>query len=320
MHAETGSLRYELVDPWGDLPPDVELGDVAGIETDRHGHIVVLHRGHPPILVFDTAGHLLDAWGEGLLVHPHGVSVGPDGEFYLVDDAGNKVLRCDERGAVDLSLSFAYSDTGYDGYDYRTIRQSGQPFNRPTNVAVAPSGDFYVADGYGNCRIHHYTADGRLRESWGTPGSQSGQFVLPHGIHLSSGHLYVADRENDRIQVFGLDGTVEAVWPHIRRPTDICQDPSGRFVVSSMFAIRPDARSHSPVVLPGYVSVYSGDGELLCRWGDTDAAGDGLTYAVHTVATDDDGSVYVGEITATSSRGRAPRCYRPMRKFKRLGA
>ena len=88
-------------------------------------------------------------------------------------------------------------------FDYRTITQGGGPFNHPTNLALGPGGEMYVADGYGNCRVHKFSPEGELLHSWGEPGEGPGQFNLPHGVGVDrSGRVAVADRENDRVQFF----------------------------------------------------------------------------------------------------------------------
>src|SRR5439155_15039166 len=113
--------------------------------------------------------------------------------------------------------------SGYDG-TLESIIRGGPPFNRPTNLAVAPSGDVYVSDGYGNCRVHRYAADGKLIGSWGEPGSGPGQFILPHSVWVAAdGRVLVADRENDRIQVFSPSGEYLTEWGALR-PTDVCTD------------------------------------------------------------------------------------------------
>src|SRR5947209_2532895 len=114
---------------------------------------------------------------------------------------------------LTLGTSGRAADTGAVGHDFRTIRRIGPPFNLPTNLALAPGGELYVADGYGNARIHKFSADGRLLFSWGEPGSGRGQFHLPHGIAVGrEGTVYVADRENSRIQLFSPAGDFLAEW------------------------------------------------------------------------------------------------------------
>jgi hypothetical protein len=105
------------------------------------------------------------------------------------------------------------------------VKRAAGPFHRVTNVAVLPDGDMYIADGYGNARVHKFSKDGKLLFSWGEPGRGPGQFILPHGIALdSAGLVYVADRENSRVQIFNPKGEYLREWTFLNRPYDIFID------------------------------------------------------------------------------------------------
>jgi DNA-binding beta-propeller fold protein YncE len=146
--------------------------------------VYVFNRGEHPLVVFDRDGKFLHSWGEGVFSRPHGITIGPDDAVYCTDDHDHTVRKFTPEGKLLLTLgtSGRPSDTGATSMDFRTIRHSGPPFHYPTNVALAPSGELYVSDGYGNARIHRFTADGRLLLSWGEPGGGPGQFRVPHGI------------------------------------------------------------------------------------------------------------------------------------------
>ena len=135
-------------------------------------------------MVFDRDGTFLHSWGEGLFARPHGITIGPDDAVYCTDDLGHTVRKFTPDGTLLLTLgtSGTPSDTGATSMDYRTILRAGPPFHYPTNVALSPEGELYVSDGYGNARVHKFSADGRLLFSWGEPGNGDGQFHLPHGI------------------------------------------------------------------------------------------------------------------------------------------
>src|SRR4029077_310489 len=125
------------------------------------------------------------------------------------------VRRFTPEGTLLLTLgrSGQPSDNGIAGNDYRTIRRAGPPFHRPTNMALAEDGAIYVTDGYGNARVHKFAPNGRLLLSWGEPGGGPGQFNLPHGIAVDrDGRVYVADRENSRVQVFTPEGEYLTEW------------------------------------------------------------------------------------------------------------
>ena len=128
--------------------------------------------------------HVQGRLAEGLFTNrTHGLTVGADA-VYCADDGDHTVRKFSSDGTLLLTIGTAgvASDSGYDGKSTASIQRGAPPFNRPTNVAVAPSGDLYVSDGYGNARVHRFSADGKLIQSWGEPGLAPGQFNLPHGI------------------------------------------------------------------------------------------------------------------------------------------
>src|SRR5207245_7755883 len=125
----------------------------------------------------------------------------------------------DVRLLLTLGTSSKPSNTGATSMDSRTIVRAGPPFHYPTNLALSPQGELYVSDGYGNARIHKFSAEGQLLFSWGEPGSGPGQFHIPHGIAVDrQGRVYVADRENSRIQLFAPDGAYLSQWTDVARP------------------------------------------------------------------------------------------------------
>src|SRR5271168_3996907 len=112
---------------------------------------------------------------------------------------------------------------------------SGEPFHRCTHTALSPKGEIYVSDGYGNARVHKYTPDGKLLKSWGEPGSDPGQFNIVHNISTDAdGWVYVADRENHRVQVFDGNGKYEAQWNNLHRPCALCRSPQGLFYIGEL--------------------------------------------------------------------------------------
>src|SRR5262249_60006932 len=127
------------------------------------------NRSTHPVTVFDRHGSFLTSWGEGTIRRAHGIHIGPDDAVYLTDDLDHTVRKFTTDGKLLLTLgtSGQPSDTGIDGIDYRTIRRAAGPFHRPTNVALNADGSIVVTDGYGNCRVHHFSADGKLLHSWG---------------------------------------------------------------------------------------------------------------------------------------------------------
>jgi DNA-binding beta-propeller fold protein YncE len=217
------------------------------------------------------------------------------------------------------------SDTGATSNDFRTIKHAGPPFNYPCNAAFAPNGDIYVADGYGNARIHKFAPDGRLLLSWGEPGGGPGQFRVPHGIAVGrDGTVYVADRENSRVQLFTSDGGFVGAWTDVARPCQVSLDGQG-FVYVAELGFRagmwPGTQAPSPDATGGRMSIFNPRGELVTRWGggkNPTAAGD--FFAPHDVSIDSRGAVYVAEVvmSAGGNKGMVPADCPSLRKFARL--
>ena len=242
--------------------------------------------------------------------------------MYCVDNGDHSVRKFSPDGELLLTLGVpgTPSQTGYRTdlpvriHNVETVARPAGPFNGCTDVAIGPDGDIFVSDGYGNCRIHHFSASGTLLNSWGEVGSGPGQFRLPHGICLTpDGRLLVADRENERIQIFRTDGSYLGEWSGVLRPCSIALTSQGHVVVAELW--RPaDNRSFVADTLgvdqPGRISVLSPSGELLSQWGASadDKAAEGNVIAPHSVAVDSTGSVYVGEVTYTYGikPGRVP--------------
>lgn len=306
-------LRFRHVPDWEQIPAGMTHLDAPGVAVDPQDNVYVFGRHQGRVLVYAPDGRFLRSWGEGAFKNPHGITIGPDGAVYLVDNVAHAVRKYSLAG--DLLLTFGPegtpSDTGYDprGADVITrtvtVQRGAGPFNQPANVAVAPNGDLYVADGYGNARIHRFSPGGDYRGGWGEPGTGPGQFMLPHGIAVASdGRVLVADRENDRIQIFSPDGDFLQEWTGVQRPTQVRLDAQGRVYVSELWkraGLRSFRSGPAPADREGGFSVFAPDGTLLARCGhrDTLAGIDlpGNFASPHDIAVDSQGSVYVSEVT-----------------------
>jgi streptogramin lyase len=306
---------YDVVEAWEQLPPGFSHPDVAAVAVDPGGRVYLFCRAEHPVLVYERDGRFVRSWGEGVFtMRAHGITIAPDGSVWCVDDGDQTARKFDRNGTLLLTLgtSGRASDTGYDGEVVTSIARGGPPFNRPTNLAVAPSGELYVSDGYGNARVHRFSATGELIGSWGEPGVGPGQFMLPHGIAVHpDGRVFVADRENDRIQIFSPDGEFLGEW-NVQRPTQLAFDARGNAVVAEL-PWRAGATSfrNGPIAshLPGRVSVLDPSGVVLARlgdqgppdprWGTADPCRPGNFCAPHGLAVDPNGDLYVAEVTAT---------------------
>ncbi len=324
--ATTSGLSFQVIQDWEQLPPGYRHLDVCGVATDSRDRVYIITRDEARVIVYEPDGRFLTSWGEGIFTpRTHGITVAPDDSVYCVDDGDHTVRKftADGKLLMTIGTSGVPSDTGYDGRSLDSILRGGPPFNRPTNLAIAPGGDLYVTDGYGNARVHRFSAKGELIQSWGQPGTDPGHFNLPHGICVSrDGQVFVADRENDRIQIFSPDGEFISQWTDVQRPTAICIDRDGLVYVSELWW-RPGMRSytHGPIVddLPGRVSVYDERGQVVTRWGSADRCAPGNFCAPHDLCVDSKGDLYVAEVTYTfaAKAGLVPADCHTFQKFAR---
>lgn len=317
-------FRYRALPTWEQRPPGCVWSEVPGLAVDAQDRVYLFSRDKHRVLVFDSAGKFLQQWGT--FARPHGIAIGPDGSVYCTDDLDHTIRKFTPEGELlqTLGVSGRPSDTGATSVDYRTIRCAGEPFNYPTNVAFAPGGEIYVADGYGNARVHKFTPEGRLLFSWGEPGSGPGQFHIPHGIAVASdGRVFVADRENSRLQVFTPAGKFLDQWTDVARPCQVTFDAAGNAFVAELgyrAGMWPGTEAPSPDATGGRVSVFTPSGQLAARWGGGEqptAAGD--FYAPHDICVDSRGDVYVAEVvwSAGGNRGRVSADCHALQKFVR---
>ena len=300
-------IEFEYVRGWEKLPDGFSHFDVPAVCTDPDGNVYLYCRGDHPVLVYDREGHLLDAWGPGKLTHrAHGICADPGRGLFLVDEGSHSVGFHDSSGQLrqEIGPAGVSSDSGYDGSDFRTITRGAGPFNRPTSLAIAPSGDLYVSDGYGNSRIHQFTRDGALVRSWGEPGQKPGQFHIPHDVWVhSDGRVFVADRENDRLQIFDASGQFLVDWTDVQRPQGIFIDRSDLVYVAEGSWIKgwkSERRGVIDETEPGRVSVFDIQGALVSRWSQPDPGEEGFLLSPHGVWVDDQGAVYIAVNAGTA--------------------
>ena len=212
------ALPYRVVPGFFQLPPGENFGEVAGVACNSEGHIFVFQRGKPMLMEFDRDGKYVRELGNGLFGHPHGLRIDSDDNIWTIDDGSHVVLKLDRDGRVLLVL-------GKQGLG----EEGDWVFNAPTDVAFGKAGEIFVADGYGNSRVVKFDRTGRFLKSWGSYGTQPGEFNLPHSIVIDKEErVYVADRENQRIQIFDADGKFLKEWTGIGYPYGLCITPDGR--------------------------------------------------------------------------------------------
>lgn len=287
-----GNFAYEIVPNWARLPDGWSFNDVAAVAVDRNDHVYVFNRGPHPMIVFDSQGSFLRSWGEEIFHRPHGLSIGHDEAVYCTDDGDHTVRKCTAEGAILMEIGVPGQPSSF---------MSGRPFNRCTHTALAPDGEIYVSDGYGNACVHRFSPDGKLLQTWGESGSCKGQFYIPHNICCDShGWVYVADRENHRIQVFDGRGRFEAQWHDLHRPCALCSaDRTGSLWYVGEAGPAMAATLRFPNLGPR-ISVLDRRGQVLARLGNLPAGiTPGRFVAPHGIAVDSTGAIYLGEVSYT---------------------
>ncbi len=223
--------------------PDASLGMVSWVSSDAGGTVYLLQRGDKadPVIALDRAGKVIRSWGKGLYRMPHAIRVDPQGNVWTTDAASSHVIEFSPNGQVLLDIAVG-----------------GQPASCPNNfcgttdIAFAPNGHLFISDGYANARILEFTADGHKVREWGTPGTGQGQFVLPHSIQIDrAGVVYVADRENGRVQRFDQTGAYLGEWTYgktfgLQADGDymwLATQPSGQANLSPGWLLKVDTRT-----------------------------------------------------------------------------
>jgi sugar lactone lactonase YvrE len=232
---------YKTVDGFFKLPEGRVWGSISTVEPDIDGRSIwIVDRCGanscvgsklPVVLKFDASGKLVHSFGAGMFVFPHVIHVDAQGNVWVVDglppaagrsgapapSGGHYVVKFSPEGKVLLTLGMA----GMTGTD--TMH-----FNQPSDVITAPNGDIFVADGHGgntNARIVKYNRDGKFIKEWGTKGTGPGQLDTPHALAMDSrGRLFVADRGNNRIQIFDQEGKLLDQWHQFSRPSGVYID------------------------------------------------------------------------------------------------
>src|SRR5271156_4329084 len=196
------------------LPEGQGLGMVSWIARDpKTGVTWLIQRGDKadPVIAVDKEGRILHSFGKGLYKIPHSIRLDPEGNVWTVDAGSSTVIKFSPGGEKLLQI-----DVG------GQPEISRSPFNGTTDIAFAPKGRIFITDGYANARVLEYTADGRKVREWGSAGTGPGQFHLPHSIVVDENNiLYVADRENGRIEKFDLDGKLLGEIPNLGRTNSL---------------------------------------------------------------------------------------------------
>jgi DNA-binding beta-propeller fold protein YncE len=306
-------MKYRPVEGWGRLPDGWSFVEATSVAVDRNDNVWVFNRGAHPVIMFDRAGTFVRSWGEGVFRRAHGITIGPDGTLWLTDDLHHTIRQFTPDGKLLLTIGDP---------DQPSTLQGGKPFNRPTHVALHPkTGDIFISDGYGNSRVHKYDPTGRHLVSWGEPGTDPGCFNLPHNIATDTeGLVYVADRENHRVQIFDGQGRYLGQWNNLHRPCGLHMDrKNGAFYVGELPSAQPVSKDVANV--GARVSILSVKGDLIGRVGGRFAGEKpGEFVAPHGCTVDSRGDLYVAEVswTAKGSLETPPREIRSLQKLERV--
>ena len=315
---------YRLVPDWPTLPATMKgpngrkWGEVIRVHVAPNGNIWVFHRcfndqpngdatclnrgdSNPPILEFDPTGRLLKSLGVGLFAKPHGFTVDKDGNLWATDTNDEEtILGMPAKNARGVTLGQQVLKISPAGKVLMTIGTAGvggigmNTFDQPTGVSIAPNGNIFVTDGHsGNRsksgRVVKYSSDGKFMKTWGSMGPEQGNFRDPHDLYVggSKGYVYVADRQNNRIQVFDQDGNVIAAWRQFGQPSSVYVDKNDNIYVGAAYQTQRAIVIGNAIT--GELKYLIPDPGDLSKMPDTGTSASGI-------AVDDRGNVYAADV------------------------
>ena len=277
-------LGYKLVSDFFALPAGANFGEVSGIALNSKGHIFVFNRGAKPLMEFDGNGKFIRTLGDGIFKATHGLRIDSADNIWVTDIGLNVVLKLSPEGRVLMVLGRSDKAGEFlaQSYSSTLLNYDAPLFNQPTDVAFDSAGNIFVTDGYGNSRIVKFDKNGKFIKTWGRKGNAAGEFHLPHSIAFDSkDSMYVADRENDRIQIFDAEGGFIKEWTHVG-------DPWAIVITPDQFLYLADGKNER--VLKMNLS-----GEILGALGEPGKGAGQFDFA-HSLAVSSKGEIYVGEV------------------------
>ena len=268
-------LPHQLVTDWAKLPVGWNFGEVSGVATDKQDNVWVFNRGLHPVMQFNREGKFLQAWSDIKIISSHGIRVDAEGNIWLIDVKGHVVIKCNPTGRVLMILGNRQGVAGNN--------ESKDSFNEPTGIAFDKQGNLYISDGYVNARVIKFNKDGEYLTHWGRKGTGDGEFNLVHDVCVDAEErVYVADRNNQRIQIFDKNGKFLGKWTDIGAP----------------WGLTYSAKENCMYMCDGLnnrIVKLSMDGQMLGTLSSYGKAPGKLDF-VHNIAVDSLGGLYVAEI------------------------
>jgi DNA-binding beta-propeller fold protein YncE len=269
------AATYQLVENWAQLPQGIKWSSATGVDIDAHGTIYVSHWHYAmPIIAFDGYGRFLRSWGQGLFNTSHFLRIDPNGNIWVTDRGAHQIFKFSSEGQLLMTL-------GQKGI--RGDNDSTDAFNKPADVVIAKDGSIFITDGEESTsnRVVQYSKEGKFVKYWGGKGTEPGKFNDPHSIAMdSTGRIYVADRGNNRIQLFDQDGTYRDQWTHFGTPF-------GLFITSDDMLYVVDGSGNDCLLIAN-----TSDGRIMDRI-------DGLNNP-NAVTVDTKGTIYIAENIGTN--------------------
>jgi sugar lactone lactonase YvrE len=302
------ATSYEVDTNWPQRRPDIPWGQMPGVAVDSKDNIWVYTRTNPTVQVYATDGRYLFGWrNESTNSIPHFIRIDRQGNVWMADVGLHIVTKSSPEGKLLLTLGVQ----GQPGDD-------AAHFNKPTDIAIAPNGDLFVADGYGNNRIVHFDRRGKFVKAWGKLGTAPGEFSIPHSIACDSkGRLYVADRNNVRVQVFDQRGKLLDVWQKVLVPWGIWISAKDEIWVcgSSPMPWTDDPKyPNAPLGCPPKDQLFAkfdASGRIRELWtvpkGQDGHEQPGELNWLHDMAFDSKGNLYLGDIIGKRVQRFVPR-------------
>lgn len=288
----TLSTWYEVDAKWPERPKDAQWESMSGVAVDAKDQVWIYTRGTPPVQVYDARGRFVRSWGEDVIGSAHHIEIDHEGMVWVTDIENHVVMKFTPEGKL-LKVLGTFGEPG----DDRTH------FDKPTDVAVTPRGDVFVSDGYGNARVVHLDKNGDFVNAWGKLGTRPGEFNLPHAIALDSkGRLYVADRNNARVQVFNQKGKLLDVWQDLLVPWGFCVTDNDEIWVcgSSPMPWRKEDKVLGCPPKDQLVMKFDPSGKVLGLFtfpkAEDGKEKPGEINWIHGIALDSKGNLYLGDI------------------------